>query len=100
MDRSPSHPDQLDCSSRTGSGQLHSLEKESFVDGTAQGLNVVPYRGGNGNGNGQCGNGAIDAKEGNTRPAVFNAILVGYVACIWLKRTGHDLYLFLIAIRV
>ena len=35
---------------------------------------------------------------GNSRTAVFNAILVGFAAGFWLKRTDRDLSSFLVAI--
>ena len=49
-----------------------------------------------GNDNGQRRNSAMVVKDRNVRPAVFDAILVGFAARFWLKLTDHDLSSFLL----
>ena len=39
-------------------------------------------------------------ERGNPRIVVFDAILVGFAARFWLKRTDHDLSSFLVAITL
>lgn len=60
----------------------------------------MPSMSSSGNDNGQRRNGAMVVKERNVRPAVFDAILVGFAARFWLKLTDHDLSSFFVAFRV
>ena len=50
-------------SGRAGSSQPHGTKKGRFLCGTARWSNAVPSKSSSGNGSGQRGNGAMDAKE-------------------------------------
>ena len=80
-----------------------------FLCGTVRRLNAVPSNSSSGNGNGQHGNGVINAKEGNFHhdtvlPYLTRFARVAFSAAerfpVWLYRTGHDLFSFFVAFRV
>jgi len=56
---------QLNRCGRTGSDKAQCTEKDRFLCRIARGSNAVPSNSSIGDGNGQRGNGAMDAKEGN-----------------------------------